>query len=355
MTAARAFRQLSSVRRGPRGLAEANSLVLDFEGAVLRISASNARWTQLLASGYNWFLSGATDVRGFSLSIEEDERPRVPEAFPLTWSGRLVEGTEGRLYETEDTWTVELPGYGHASINFTQKQASIVARPDSCKAFMYTPLTAVVDAALSTQGQRMLHAACLGVPNAPSSILLCAPSGFGKTTTSLTLAHGGFGFMADDTSVVLKDDARWMVWGLPNQVKVHRRTAELLPWIGDLPDNWNAEDEQGVHIDNLRHAFQVTKHPPRPLAAVVMLGERTGGAHQISSLSRAEALMRIAQDNVSNSPTGVKPWSQSQFAVYADLVRRNPVLQLRVGSDLTTLAPMLEQALARLSGTDEGQ
>tara|TARA_Y100000815_G_scaffold72800_1_gene61566 strand:- start:25727 stop:26737 length:1011 start_codon:yes stop_codon:yes gene_type:complete len=336
-------------------LAESNALVLDFEGAVLRVSASNARWTQMLADGCHWFLSGASDARGFSLSIEEDERPRVPEAFPHTWSGRLIEGTAANLYETEDTWTVELPGYGHATINYAEKQASIIARPGGFDAFMYTPLSAIVEATLSTQGQRVLHAACLGVPNTPGSILLCAPSGFGKTTTSLALAHGGFIFMADDTSAVLKDDGHWKVWGIPNRIKVHRRTAELLPWIGDLPDNWNAEDEQGVHIDDLRHAFQVRKHPPRPVHAVVMLGERTDDSHQINPVSRAEALLQIAQDNVSNSPTGVKPWSQSQFSVYADLVRSNPVLQLRVGSDLTTLAPMLEQALARLSGTDEGQ
>lgn len=346
---------MSSVHRGPLNLAESNSLVLDFEGAVLRISAGNAQWTQMLTSGYSWFVSDASATRGFSLNIEENERPRVPEAFPLTWSGRLIEGNAANLYETEDTWTVELNGLGHATINYPEKQASIVARPGSVDAFKYTPITAIVDAALSTQGQRILHAACLGIPNAPSSILLCAPSGFGKTTTSLALAHGGFGFMADDTSVVFKDDERWMVWGLPNQIKIHRRTAELLPWIGPLPGKWNDEDEQGVHIDMLRDAFQVKKHPPRPLHAVVMLGERTDGPHRISPVPRAEALLQLAQDNVSNSPTGVKPWSQSQFSVYTDLVRHNPVLELRVGSDLETLAPMLAQALGQLAETDGGQ
>ena len=158
--------------------------------------------------------------------------------------------------------------------------------------------------------------------------------------------------MADDASVVYKDDDHWMVWGLPNQIKIHHRTAELLPWIGPLPGDWNAEGEQGVHVDTLRDAFQVRKHPARPLRALVMLGRRTDGPHQISALSRAEALVQIAQDNVSNSPTGVKPWSQSQFSLYADLVRRNPVLQLRVGADLETLAPVLEQALSQLDGTD---
>jgi hypothetical protein len=333
-------------------LAESSSLVLDFEGAVLRISASNPQWTQMLASGYNWFVSDAATESGFSLGIEEDECPRVPEAFPLTWSGHLLEGAAGHLYETEDTWTVELSGFGHATINYAEKQASIVAKPGSFDAFKYTPITAIVDAALSTQGQRILHAACLGIPNAPSSILLCAPSGFGKTTTSLALAHGGFSFMADDASVMFKSDERWMVWGLPNQIKIHRRTAELLPWIGPLPANWNAEGEQGVHVDTLRDAFQVRKHPARPLRAVVMLGERTDGPHDIRPVSRAEALLQIAQDNVSNSPTGVKPWSQSQFSLYADLVRRNPVLQLRVGADLETLAPALDKALSQLAGTD---
>ncbi|MFN0263141.1 hypothetical protein ACKTEK_04605 [Tepidamorphus sp. 3E244] len=327
-------------------MADTQSIFIDMHGACLRAFSTDAGWIANLAQGYRWFVCEDDGRDAFTLSIEVTDHPAPSREVPRTWSGDLMEGGAAHIHEDERTWLLDVVGLGHVEIDFEARTADMQVRPGAFERFRFTPLSAVIEATLATQGQRLVHGACLGLPDGRSNILICAPSGFGKTTTTLVLVQSGFAFYADDASVVMPLESGWRAWGVPNEMKIHRDTAALLPWIGDLPETWNHEGEQAVHTDNFTDKFEVVKRPPRPLAAIVLLGQRTGAGHSLEAISRSDALIRIVRDNVSNSPTGVKPWNQSQFMLYSQMVRDTPTFELRVGTDLTTLAETLERALS---------
>lgn len=265
----------------------------------------------------------------------------------MTWEGDFLEGRAGRVYETDAVEVIEVVDHGFVTIDRVANHAESVMKAGSEDAFSFTPLMNILDASLKAGGMNLLHGACLTVPDGSGALAICAPSGFGKTTTSLALARGGFGLMGDDASVITARGDGLQVWGLPRRLKVHRQTAAMLPWIGDLPDTWNDEDEQPVTMESLRQVATIVDPCPVPLAAVVMLGARSDGDHQLAPLSKSEALVRIAQDNVSNSISGVKAWNQRYFETVAEMLRCAPVLELRAGRALDTLPHAVNAALAR--------
>src|SRR5690606_27351699 len=113
-------------------------------------------------------------------------------------------------------------------------------------------------AMLHVTGQMLVHAAALRLPDADAALVLFAPSGAGKTTTSLALALQGFGLLTDDATVLSGGDRSTAacVWGLPRPPKVHRNTAELLPALGKLlGPKWNADGEQALSPEVLRSAI----------------------------------------------------------------------------------------------------
>ena len=319
---------------------------VDLLGAGLTVSAPGDSWLAAVRGSFAEFTVPEAPEGAFTVEMETADDPRVPAGLPHTWSGQLIEGGDGRIYETETLWVVEVVGQGYALLDRSARRGHVVMKPGSESAFSFTPLMAVLDAVLAADDQHLLHAACLAVPNGSEAVLICGPSGHGKTTTTLALAHDGFGLMGDDSSVLRLNDGGACAWALPRALKVHRKTARMLPWLSHLPDNWNEEGEQSVPIAKLGELVDVAPIAPLPVAAVIVIGARRDGAHRVTRMAKPDALVRIAHDNVSNSATGVKPWNQVQFAVYAELLRHVPVFELNAGEDLGALASAIADALA---------
>ncbi|TIT54542.1 MAG: serine kinase, partial [Mesorhizobium sp.] len=85
----------------------------------------------------------------------------------------------------------------------------------------------------------MLHTAGLTLPGRDAVVLIHAPSGTGKTTTSLALATHGFGLCSDD-AMILNVGATPVAWGLPRHVKIHEKTARMIPQVAPcLGPSWD--------------------------------------------------------------------------------------------------------------------
>jgi len=321
-------------------------IAFDMFGAGLGIAAPRPSWHAPFVQMLGRFQTATAAPGEFRLVFREDAHPQVPDAIPMTWEGDFLEKRAGRVYETETVEVIEIVDHGFVVIDHDAARADAVMRAGSEAAFAFTPVLNVVDASLKAAGMNLLHGACLTVPNGSGALAICAPSGFGKTTTALALARGGFGLVSDDASVITARDDGLMIWGLPRRLKVHRQTAAMLPWIGDLPDAWNEEGEQPVTMDALQQVAAVAEPSPTPLAAVILLGARSDGDHHLNRLSKSEALVRIAQDNVSNSATGVKAWNQRHFDTVAAMLRSAPVLELHAGTALDTLPLAVDAALS---------
>jgi len=322
-------------------------IAFDFHGAGLLVEAPRLSWTASMRNSFRWYISDEAPKPVFRLSIKEDEDPRVPSHVPLTWTGQLQEREVGRMYETDTLWALEVENHGYLLIDHVAGTAELVMRPGSERAFTMTPIVAVLSAALHARGQHIVHGASLGCRNGEGAILICAPSGYGKTTTSLALAREGFRLFADDVSMIVSgtDRSPALIWGLPNWLRIHRKTLEMLPWLGPLPDKWNDEDEQAVALHAMEGILPVGKTNPAPLRAVILIGDRAE-RHSVVPLARAEALVRLAKDNVSSSGAGVTPWHRRQFAAYAEALKACPVFELHAGTDLPALADVVDAALA---------
>lgn len=324
---------------------EPAEIAFDIFGAGLSVGAPSTSWHAPFVRLLGRFQTDAGEAGGFRVVCRNDAYPCLPEGIPVTWQGEFLEKRPGRIYETDHMEVIEVVGDGFVAIDRIAGRAEAVMKAGNEDSFSFTPLTAVLDASLKAAGMNLLHGACLTVPDGSGALAICAPSGYGKTTTSLALARGGFTLISDDASVIDMRTGELRIWGLPRRLKVHRRTAALLPWIGDLPDAWNEEDEQPVALEALRDIAAVSDPRPLPLKAVIMLGTRSNGEHRLARLSKSEALVRIAQDNVSYSPTGMKAWHQRHFETVAEMLRSVPVLELNAGRELGALPAALSAAL----------
>lgn len=321
-------------------------VAFDFHGAGLEVEAPRDSWTASMRDSFRWYVADRATEPAFRLSVREDENPQVPSHIPLTWTGQLQEREVGRMYETDTLWALEVENHGYLLIDHAAETAELVMREGSERAFTMTPIVAVLSAALHARAQHIVHGASLGCRDGDGAVLICAPSGYGKTTTSLALAREGFRLFADDVSMIVSrsDNTAPLVWGLPNWLRIHRKTLEMLPWLGPLPDKWNSEDEQAVALHAMERILAVGKTNPARLRAIILIGERSD-RHSVVPLARAEALVRLAKDNVSRSEAGVTPWHRRQFAAYADAIKTCPVFELHAGTDLPALADIVDRAL----------
>jgi hypothetical protein len=182
------------------------------------------------------------------------------------------------------------------------------------------------------------------MPGTPSrALLIFAPSGVGKTTTALALALGGFQLITDDAIVLQPRGYRGQesacAWGLPRPLKVHRRTAELLPAIAPLlTGDWDSAGEQPLTMAALGAIAAVAPPKPVPIAAIAVLGERSGAGHHVVSVSKADALLRIAEDNIRNTKHGLPAAQLERFGALSALLASAQALEMCVGASVATLS-----------------
>jgi hypothetical protein len=226
-------------------------------------------------------------------------------------------------------------GAGSVEVDSEKRITHVRIVPEADPSVTSTIALYAIDAALSATSQHLLHGAGLILPSGKGAVLLFAPSGAGKTTTSIALALDGFGMLTDDALVLRQDRA---IWGLPRVMKVHWRTVELLPALKSLfGPIWNDEGEQVL----TRHAFSeigaIASHTSSPIVAVLLLGERSHGAHVIEKASKAEILLALANDNIGTSRIGVLRRQVLKMEAVADLLNYVPAARFHVGASLSTL------------------
>jgi hypothetical protein len=209
-----------------------------------------------------------------------------------------------------------------------------------------------IDAALAASGQHLVHGAALALSSdTPRALLMFGPSGIGKTTAALALALGGFRLITDDAIVLQPPRNRldaYRAWGLPRPLKVHRRTAELLPAIAPLMTaDWDNEGEQPLQMAALQGLTPVLPPAPIAIAAVAVLGPRSLGEHRISPLGKASALAALAQDNIRRFARGILPDHVERFKVLGGMVATTPTFELRVGASLESLPQAVLEGLSQ--------
>ncbi|TPJ82708.1 serine kinase [Mesorhizobium sp. B2-6-2] len=316
----------------------------DLNGQVIGITAARAD----LWPSFDLML-GALRVNepvqpGFRVDIVETlELHENPEG-KLAFDGDVPLDGHCRMIDAGGVFHLVFPGQQTLSIHDGEGRAEIRLHPDS--KIKWTPLMMVLDAALDADGQHMLHTAGLTLPGKDGLVLIHAPSGTGKSTTSLALASRGFGLCSDDV-MILKASAQGITaWGMPRKVKVHRNTAAMLPFVAPwLDEKWDAEGEQSVSLDRLGEIIRVEDVRARPVAALLHLARSADTETRLLPMARTDAMVALATDNVRTGMTGLLSLQKRRMATIATLVKAVPTFTLEVGANPVEAAALIRAAV----------
>ncbi|MEM1376440.1 MAG: hypothetical protein AAGG69_03530 [Pseudomonadota bacterium] len=212
-----------------------------------------------------------------------------------------------------------------------------------------------VSHAITGLGGNLLHAACLLTPDRDSIVILQAPSGTGKTTTSMALALSGFAITGDDTTGLLRADGETspvMGWGVPRAAKVHRKTVAMLPDLAPLvtEGKWNDEDEKAIERASLIEAgLGAVTAKPLPIKAVIALAKPESDTDFQPTISAPfDALTKLLNDNLSAGAEGFFPSHDDLFTTLSELVARVPTFRVPVNGSPKEVAQRIASTVASL-------
>jgi hypothetical protein len=318
----------------------------DLMGAALRVEAADVRMIDRFATLLCGLDTEPVQEPAFTLTIREGTPSPIPASAivvyegPVYWEGECIYAADGGILH------LLFPDRISLAIDPARSTGEIVVAEDSVSRVGATAGMLAVDAAIDASGQFMLHAAGLTLPGSDAQVLVFAQSGTGKTTTSLALADSGFGLCTDDTMVIQMEGSRASGWGLPRDLKVHRKTAEMMPWLKPyLNGKWNDEDEQAISRAALSDRVRVEAAARRPIAGVFFLRRGDAVRSEVVPLSRTDTLVSLAADNVRTGRTGLLAAHRRRFSGLAALASSGPTFAVTVGSDLRSTAPAILGAL----------
>ncbi|PDQ17912.1 serine kinase [Mesorhizobium sanjuanii] len=276
---------------------------------------------------------------------ETDSLAEGPDGL-LAFDGEVPEDGRCRMIDNGGLIHLIFPGRQTVAIHAGEGWAEIRVRPDT--RITWTAWMLLLDAALDAGGQHMLHTAGLTLPGSNAVVLIHAPSGTGKTTTSLALASQGFGLCSDDAMILNVVSGKATAWGLPRAVKIHRKTAEMIPLVAPcLGSSWDRNGEQAVALERLKEVMRVENSDIRPVAALLHLARSADGQSRLLAMARTDAMAALAADNVRTGMTGLLPLQKHRLATIARLVSTVPTFTLDVGTSPADAAPMIRSALAQ--------
>ena len=304
----------------------------DLQGASLAVTATDAALLETFA--------GILDHPGHDeppapVCFELDIGIGTPEASPagavLLHQGPVLD--EGEAMALNDDGEMVQIFAGKASLRLSGRRARLIVAPDEVPRVGMNLGMLALEAALLASGQTPIHAAGLTLPDG-DMVMVIGRSGAGKTTAALALCGAGFGLCSDDLVFVRTVGDEVLAWGLPRSMKVHRRTAVLLPWSAPLlTGTWSDEDERPLPLAKLRQAARVEGSAPHRVAAIYLLQRSAEENSAVVQVAQAEVFGVAAADNLRTSSAGVPAEQAGRFSALAELFRRVPAFGLVAGAN----------------------
>ena len=317
----------------------------DLQGASLAVTAAEPALLDLYGKVFDGigFDTPPAPVC-FAVSLEAGEPEDLPEGATVLYDGPVL--SEGRCIAAEsDGELIQLfPGKASLRMSTSERRATLIVAPDERRRVVMNLGMMVLEAALRASGQVPIHAAGLTLEG--QIIMVIGQSGAGKTTTALALCGAGFGLCSDDLMICRAVGDSVTAWGLPRSLKVHRRSAAMLPWTAPLlVGNWSDEDEKALPLAALRGAVRVEDSRPRPVMAIGLLERTRSDRSALGAVGQAEILAIAAADHIRTSRQGVLPGHAGRLAALAAIMRRLPAHRIMAGTDPTDLGPVFAAGL----------
>lgn len=318
----------------------------DLQGAFLRVSAVQPVLVDIFGRTFaNRSRPLPTTRLAFGITVTSGEPLLMPEGAELLYDGPILEEGNALFWRVPGERVLAFPGLISLTFRDDAHEATITVAAGAEDRIVMTCGQLALQAALLAADQFLIHAAGLTLPDGRVALIF-GRSGAGKTTSTLALAAGGLGLCSDDAMACSTAGDRPTAWGLPRNLKVHRRTAEMLPWVQPLlSGDWSTEGERPLALSALRTTVSVESIAAREIAAIFLL-ERSGAAtSRCEPASKADVLAMAAADNVRSAQTGVPEGERELFKRLGGLVRAVPTHRLLAGTNPTDLATVMLAAL----------
>ena len=297
----------------------------DLQGASLAVSADEPALLDRFARifGGAWEAEGRSPVC-FELELAIGTPATVPADADILYQGPVLDEGECIAALAGNVLLQVFPGKASLELSNPDRRARLVVAPHELQRVSMNLGMHAVEAALRASGQIPVHAAGLTLPDG-RMVMIIGQSGAGKTTSALALCAAGFGLCSDDLIICRVVGDEVVGWGLPRSLKVHRRTAGMLPWVEPLlTGEWSAEDEKPLPLAALRSVMRVEDREPKPIAALYRLERSAGAQSRVAPIGQTEILAVAAADHVRTSYRGVLPDHGRHLASLAGLIRRLP-------------------------------
>ena len=332
----------------PRTSVSAHFNVVGFR---LRAEAESSNLLDPVCSQMGSFQVDTSPPSAWQLRIRRDDLSMIPDPphdVCDIWSGEVPPDSHAVNYVGPGKRRLELRGEAIMDMALSRRDAEVVLADDCPAQRVGYFVTAMMCQGLFAAGHCLVHAACLEVPvhGQPTSVLIVAKSGTGKSTTALALADAGWKLMGDDITLVCRTGARTRAWGFPRACHVRRPTLRLLPWLNDLPlKPTSIAGTFDLPLAALGHRASTSSSRPLEPSLIICLEPPNLVEHRCRPLDRAAALMHLSEENVQPIEGHDDPAAHTSFATLAALVQQSPACRLSVGPRLEQLAEVLSHYL----------
>jgi len=212
-------------------------------------------------------------------------------------------------------------------------------------------LVIALDYAVANNGQSLCHAACILLPDKKSVVLIHAPSGTGKTTTSMALTSLGYFIVSDDASGLFcsPENSSAEAWGIPRAAKVHKKTIELVselkPFVHE--GSWDEAGEQFIERDVLIDAGYMADAGLMPIKAIIELQRDPLKPAGIEKLDKFDTIKALLEDNFFCVKGQVFPSHNNRMNVFGELVKRVDSYRLNASASPLEVAQIIDKEIRK--------
>lgn len=177
---------------------------------------------------------------------------------------------------------------------------------------VFPTLLGIVSASV---GVTPVHCACLARDGL--GLLICGPSGVGKSTLAVFLSMAGFSYVTDDCVYVSRSPSGLLAWGLPTAIKLLPDSTRYFRRLRNRVPEISLNGELALETDPAT-TFGIRHSPcckPHWLVFLERNGQKSAAFRKVSS---QEAALRLTSE-LEMLPTSIAHQRQRQLATIRDL------------------------------------
>jgi hypothetical protein len=243
-------------------------------------------------------------------------------------------------YNTERIWTAFQHGSGAVSVLDKERNLAVFWAPDSTLPYWEdgSPFRTILHWWLLSRGLQLVHAAAVG--NSNGGVLIGGKGGSGKSTTALACLQSNLSYVGDDYTL-LGFDSGPVVHSLYNSAKLNSDHVQRFPaLLSKVANPERLADEKALLFVNENYPSKVATRLP---VRAILLPRVTGLAGtRFKRVSVAMTLAALAPSTIFQLPRA----GNEALKFLATFARHLPCFSLEVGTDLSTIPPVIEGLLA---------